>query len=211
MSNRCVYCGERQGKRECPALGGMICSRCCGEHRGVEINCSPDCRYFKKHEEFQQSKQAEAYRVTWVEKNEDLLEAEERTLIDAIGVLELIILDRYRDDPTLTDRQVIEGLKGLGNRFKKIELPGSPSEFSDSAYEDLKSLVESGKYTREQLKEATARLRTVAEAFSDGSRRLVQGVVGRIKEDYDLPLEEPEEGKSKLESLITTPGELNKR
>lgn len=209
MSQKCVYGGKRKGDRECPALGGLICSRCCGEHRGVEINCPPDCRYFKKHEEFQQSKHAETYRETWAEKNRDLLEEENRQLIEAVGVLETLIYYRYRDDTRLTDKKVIDGLKGLENRFKTIELPGSPSEFTDFAHEELKPLIDKGRFSRELLKEAASRLIKIAEAYTNESRRLVQGVVGRIKEDYDLPAEEPENRTEEIESLITTPGQLN--
>lgn len=210
MSTKCVYGGKRKGDRECPALGGLICSRCCGENRGVEINCPPDCRYFKKHEEFQQSKHAESYRKTWAEKNQDLLEEENRQLVEAIGVLETLIYYRYRDDTRLTDKKVIDGLKGLENQFKTIELPGSPSEFADFAHEELKPLIDRGRFSQELLKEATSRLTTVAEAFSDGSRQLVQGIVGRIKDDYDLPAEEHESRTEEIESLITTPGQLNR-
>jgi hypothetical protein len=39
----CTHCGQRKGKRSCPALGGAICSRCCGQHRLVEIACPSDC------------------------------------------------------------------------------------------------------------------------------------------------------------------------
>ena len=209
MSNKCVYYGERKGKRECPALGGLICSRCCGEHRGVEIKCPPDCRYFKKHEEFQQSKQAESYRKIWAEENEDILEEQDRKMIEAIGVLETLIYYRFRDDTTLTDKRVIKGLEGLENRFKTIELPGSPSEFSDFAYEELKPLIERGRFTEKQLKEATGRLLGIAQTFTDESRRLVQGAVGRIKEDYDLPAEGPENRTEEIESLITTPDQFN--
>ena len=210
MSAKCVYGGKRKGNRECPALGGMICSRCCGEHRGVDINCPPDCRYFKKHEEFQQSKHAEPYRETWAEKNRDILEEEDRQLIEAIGVLETLIYYRYRDDTRLTDKKVIDGLKGLENRFKTIELPGSPSEFADFAHEELKPLIERGRFSQELLKEATSRLLTIAKEFSDDARRLVQGVTGRIKEDYDLPAEGSEGRTEKIESLITTPDQLNR-
>ncbi len=42
----CTSCGQRQGRRRCPALGRDICSVCCGTKRQVEINCPPDCRYF---------------------------------------------------------------------------------------------------------------------------------------------------------------------
>jgi len=210
MANKCVYCGERKGKRECPALGGLICSRCCGEHRGIEINCPPNCRYFKKHEEFQQSKEAKPYRETWAENNEDILEDQDREIIEAIGVLETLIFYRYRDDRTLSDKQVIAGLEGLENKFKTIEVPGSPSEFADFAHEELQPLIERKRFTQEQLKEAATRLIGIAKAFTDGSRRLVQGVIGRIKEDYDLPEEEPEDRTREIESLITTPDQLNR-
>jgi len=209
MPDKCVYCGERKGERECPALGGMICSRCCGEHRGVDINCPPDCRYFKKNEEFQQSKHAEPYRETWAEKNRDILEEEDWELVETIGILETLVYYRYRDDTRLTDEKVITGLKGLENRLKTIELPGSPSDFTDFAFEELKPLMDKNRVSREQLRDAVSRLIDIAETFTDDSRRLVQGIVGRIKEDYDLPEEDSEGRSEKIESLITTPDQLN--
>lgn len=210
MSKKCVYCGKRKGERECPALGGMICSRCCGEHRAVDISCPPDCRYFQKHEEFQQSKQAEPYRDTWVEENEDLLEEEQREMVEAIGILETLIYYRFRDDTTLTDRRIINGLNGLENQLKTIELPGTTTEFSDFAMEELEPLMEKGKVSREKLKKATSRLLTVCKKFSDDSRRLVQGIVGRVKEDYNIPEEESGTPSEKLQSLISTPGEISR-
>ncbi|MFW6071343.1 MAG: hypothetical protein ACOC86_03055 [Candidatus Bipolaricaulota bacterium] len=211
MSETCVYGGKRKGKRECPALGGMICSRCCGEHRAVDISCPPDCRYFKKHEEFQQSKQAEPYREVWVKKNEDILKEEDREMVEAIGILETVIYYHFREDTTLTDREVTKGLEGLENKLKTIEVPGSTTQFADFAFEELKPLIEEGRIARETMRKATSRLIEVAEAFSDDSRRLVQGIVGRTREDYDLPEEGSGEPVEKLESLISTPGEISRR
>lgn len=211
MSEKCAYCGTKKGKRECPALGGMICSRCCGEHRGVNISCPPDCRYFQKHENFQQSKQAESYTETWVEENEDIIEDKDRKLIEAIGILETLIYYRYEEDSTLSDHQIIRGLQGLENQLKTIELPGSPSEFADFAYEELKPLIDKEKISRSTLKKATSRLIAIAESFSDDSRRLVQGIVGRVKEDYDIPEDESSQPAEKIESLITTPGDIQRR
>ncbi len=42
---KCSHCGQRKGKRTCPALVGDICSPCCGKHRGREIDCPEDCRF----------------------------------------------------------------------------------------------------------------------------------------------------------------------
>lgn len=43
---KCVLCEKRKPKRYCPAKRASICPTCCGQKRGVEINCPPDCKYF---------------------------------------------------------------------------------------------------------------------------------------------------------------------
>lgn len=43
---QCWFCGKVKGKRTCPARSGeLICSRCCGSKRRVEIRCPSDCSY----------------------------------------------------------------------------------------------------------------------------------------------------------------------
>ena len=39
----CPLCGQRKGRRFCPAKGASICSACCGSKRRVEIDCPSDC------------------------------------------------------------------------------------------------------------------------------------------------------------------------
>ena len=41
--SRCLHCQRQKGKRTCPALGGAICSVCCGTHRLKAIACPSDC------------------------------------------------------------------------------------------------------------------------------------------------------------------------
>lgn len=41
----CIHCHGPKGKRDCPALGGMICPPCCGRYRLVDIACPPGCRW----------------------------------------------------------------------------------------------------------------------------------------------------------------------
>ena len=59
--SKCAYCHERKGKRPCPALGGLICSPCCGEHRTVHITCPPDCVYLDSNTEYQQKRIGERF------------------------------------------------------------------------------------------------------------------------------------------------------
>ncbi len=44
MKQKCPQCGKT-GRRNCPALGTVICSSCCGTKRISEIICSPECEY----------------------------------------------------------------------------------------------------------------------------------------------------------------------
>jgi len=39
----CVSCNGSGAKRDCPALGGMICGPCCGSKRNSAIQCSAGC------------------------------------------------------------------------------------------------------------------------------------------------------------------------
>jgi hypothetical protein len=41
----CPACGQRRGRRACPALGRSICAVCCGTKRLTEIACPADCGY----------------------------------------------------------------------------------------------------------------------------------------------------------------------
>jgi len=59
--SRCVYCKQRKGKRSCPALTGLICSQCCGEHRLTRISCPPDCDYLDTGSDYQQKRLGEQF------------------------------------------------------------------------------------------------------------------------------------------------------
>lgn len=209
MSEKCVYCHQRTGKRECPALGGLICPVCCGEHRATEINCPPDCRYFQQGEEFQQEKRAEPYREEWVERNSDLIEDQNYELLNTISALERTVYFFYKENQLLTDDQVIFGLTELEKRFKPIEVPTNNLELTQFAYQALSDLIDSGKINKKVLREALGRTIDLAEDFSDGSRELVQGLTGGVEQDYELPDEEEMSGSAPGESLITTPEQLS--
>jgi len=208
MAEKCIYCGNRPGTRECPALGGLICSVCCGEHRGVEINCPPDCRYFQEGEKFQQEKRAEPYRDAWLNRNRDLFEDENYDLLETLSMIEKVIYFEYRKDNLLTDKQIINGLIELKKRFKPIEIPSKWREFTEFAHETISPLVEKGRISPETIVNALDRFEELANEFSDGSRGLVQGVVGRVEQDYDVPKEEGLEEAQNRESLIITPDQL---
>ena len=44
---KCALCQQRSGKRNCPALGAVICQSCCGTKRRVEVACPDSCVYLE--------------------------------------------------------------------------------------------------------------------------------------------------------------------
>ena len=44
---KCKHCGQKKGKRLCPALDGFICAQCCATHRLQDIQCPADCTYLQ--------------------------------------------------------------------------------------------------------------------------------------------------------------------
>jgi hypothetical protein len=47
----CQTCGQRKGRRACPALVRTICPICCGTKRLTEIQCPSDCGYLSSARE----------------------------------------------------------------------------------------------------------------------------------------------------------------
>lgn len=47
----CKICGKRRAKRECPAVGGLICPICCGTHRETELLCPLECEFLQEAHE----------------------------------------------------------------------------------------------------------------------------------------------------------------
>lgn len=42
---KCGICGGG-GKRRCPGIEGFICQHCCGEKRGSDLSCPPECHHY---------------------------------------------------------------------------------------------------------------------------------------------------------------------
>lgn len=46
---KCAICQKMKAKRPCPAKGHPVCSMCCGQKRGPDLGCPPDCAYLGPH------------------------------------------------------------------------------------------------------------------------------------------------------------------
>ncbi len=44
----CKICGKRRARRACPAVGGDICTICCGSEREVSLSCPLACEWLQE-------------------------------------------------------------------------------------------------------------------------------------------------------------------
>jgi hypothetical protein len=110
MSMKCVVCGERKGKRACPAKRALICAQCCGEKRVLEIDCPESCEYLKVGRQreasanysrhLRPSDPAKAKKYQYVLSN----------LEDVVSSLEYVIAEERRSSRYLTDKVAAEAV-----------------------------------------------------------------------------------------------------
>lgn len=205
----CVYCGKAPGTRKCPALGGYICPRCCGEHRGIEIDCPPTCPYYQRHEGYQRKRLGPEFRKAWLIHNEGLYREGREEVLNFVLFLEWLIYRYYRERTRGRDEEILEGLE-----FAKRQL-GPLVVVEGLVRPDLGRYLQEGieDYLKEYgLNEEGARAGVEAtisflKEFSgedENPRRYLQGLMGHVEQDFNLPKEEEEAPTG----LIITPDQL---
>lgn len=221
----CVYCGKAKGKRKCPALelysehrdkqetsSVHICSRCCGENRVINIDCPPTCRYLKEHEVYQQEKLGEDFRNAWLESTKELYKQGKEEVLSFMIFLEIIIYRYYRDETKGNDDDILEGLEFTKRQLSPIEIVGvAGSSLGEYIWDEVQAYLEMKGLEREKAVEGVEATIEFLKAYSGKDqvigtkrpRRYLQGLLGHVEKDFDLP-KEPEEEPG----LIITPDEL---
>lgn len=112
---KCISCYQRKGKRACPGLEGMICTKCCGTKRGAEIMCTRVCAHLPKAETYHnQKKELKELkdRVRQIEPPEETEFSNEQ--VKVITMCHLAILHFYYEEgPELVDKDVHEAMELL--------------------------------------------------------------------------------------------------
>ena len=125
---RCWSCQKVKGKRACPARGGeLICSRCCGTKRRVEIQCPEDCPYLHGADPSWQSAAQQKEEARFVARFFELTEGQ---LVFLLFVHHLMfsVPGRFLDLSDSELREVIgAALKTLETRAKGIVYVHPPS------------------------------------------------------------------------------------
>lgn len=107
---KCCSCDSRKGKRNCPALGKVICSQCCGTKKEKEIACPDDCFYLGTSKKYFAERQ-ESEKVANFERELKSLQGGEDTHLDLLQNIESGIQNVVKEKSDISDRDVEAALE----------------------------------------------------------------------------------------------------
>ena len=124
--SECVYCKQRKGKRPCPALGGGICSQCCGEHRIVRVSCPPDCVYLGTGSDYQQKRLSEQFMPLRREFYRELGEQGGEKAVALYNLVEVVTFTYFHDRRDGQDAEVVAAIQALRRTLSPLHVPSAP-------------------------------------------------------------------------------------
>jgi hypothetical protein len=204
-ARRCSSCDRRKGKRACPALGGVICPRCCGSKRIVEIRCPPTCRHLQ-HERYQGERFFDPGHPWFQRYARTHDEGADR--FSALLFLDTSIAAYFRRNPDMTLAQLLRALEHLRNQVGPLEVPGGiVTDLETHLGDGMERWLEKAQIGSQALQETIEETRAFfeREVGSDGALRDYV----RFASAFTNPEAEPPEEASSPEGgggLIVKPG-----
>lgn len=187
----CSYCHHRKGKRPCPALGGLICSPCCGEHRLARITCPNDCTYLDSGSDYQQKRlgvQFASLRRGFYQELDRLGGHKAVALFNLIEVITFGYFEGRRDGQ---DIEIVTALQTLRRALSPLHVPTGPTP---AFAEHLKQEYELfRKQNPEQIADASdalavldraAQFVTACSENGFRSSRFLGGLIGYVRMEH---------------------------
>ena len=203
--SKCVYCHERKGKRPCPALGGTICSQCCGTYRVVSIACHSDCVYLDTNVEYQQKRVGDHFEQERRTFYKDLLEQSGDKAAEMFYFLEAVTFKHFHAKSDAQDGEVIAAIQALRRSFSPIHVPeGMAPPFTEALKKEYDAFMEGEKPDAQMASEVLDLGLTFISEFSGTglrSNRFLSGLIGFLKSRHPDVAE-------KLTKLGTTGGRI---
>ena len=186
--SKCVYCQERKGKRPCPALGGAICSQCCGTHRVVSIACHSDCVYLDANVEYQQKRVGDQFEQERRAFYKDLLEQSGDKATEMFYFLEAVTFKHFQAKSDAQDGEVIAAIQALRRSFSPIHVPeGMAPPFTQALKKEYDAFMAGEKPDAQLVSEVLDRGLTFISEFSGTrlrSNRFLSGLIGFLKSHH---------------------------
>lgn len=187
----CSYCHHRKGKRPCPALGGLICSPCCGEHRLTRISCPADCTYLDSGRDYQQKKLGVQFASIRRDFYQELDQLGGHKAVALFNLIEVITFGHFEGRRDGQDIEVVTALQTLRRTLSPLHVPAGPAPVFA---EHLKNEYESfRKQHPEQIVDASDALEILdrtaqfVSTFSENgfqSSRFLGGLIGYVRMEH---------------------------
>lgn len=184
----CPYCTSRKGKRPCPALNGLICSSCCGEHRLTRIHCPDSCVYMDSGSEYQQKRLAELFMPTRRDFYRDLSELGGDKAVALFNLIEVVTFRYFSGRHDGQDAEVVAAIQTLRRALSPLHVPSGPmpvfAEHLIKEYEAFQKENPQQIAGASDAPEVLDRAMTFISTFSGQdfqSRRFLSGLLGYVK------------------------------
>lgn len=188
---KCVYCHQRKGRRSCPALGGLICSQCCGEHRVTRISCPPDCPYLDTGNDYQQRRLGEQFAPVRRDLYRQLNQVGGDKAAALFNLIEVVTFSYFHDRRDGQDSEVIAAIQALRRTLSPLHVPAAPMPvFAEHLKKEYDTFLKQQPQQIVDTQTAPAvldRALTLISAFSGNdfqSRRFLHGLVGYVRTSH---------------------------
>ena len=182
MSMKCVYCHQKKGKRLCPALGGNICSQCCGEFRVTVIHCPEDCTYLSNHENYQRGKIGQVFSQERLRLAGTLQDKFGKQGLTILNLLDMTAYAYFHHRRAAQDNEVLLGLEFVRRSLSPLQIPGaSMSHFGEFVKEEVDVFLKDAPSAKETVAEVVEANLSFLKGFSDDpilSTRYLKGLIG---------------------------------
>ncbi len=186
--SKCAYCRLRKGKRSCPALGGPICSQCCGEHRVVRIACPSDCVYLDTGSEYQQRRLGEQLAPVRRELYRELGQLGGEKASALFNLIEVVTFRYFQDRRDGQDAEVIAAIQALRRTLSPLHVPATPmpvfaehlkKEYENFAKQDPQHVIDAS--TAPEVLDRALQFITEFSGGAFQSRRFLSGLIGYVR------------------------------
>ncbi|HET8579833.1 MAG TPA: hypothetical protein VFL31_02440 [Nitrospiraceae bacterium] len=186
--SKCVYCHQRKGKRACPALGGLICSQCCGEYRIVRIACPSDCVYLDSNSEYQRKRVGDRFAQVRRDFYKELFELGGEKATGLFNLLEVVTFSYFQNRRDGQDGEVIAAIQSLRRTLSPLHIPAAPqqvfAEHLKKEYEAFAKQQPQQALDQQTATEVLDRALKFATEFSGSglqSIRFLTGLIGFVR------------------------------
>lgn len=186
--SKCIYCHQKRGKRPCPALGGEICTGCCGEHRGREITCPTNCPYFVTHEAYQRGRLGEVFSQAREGFHEEVEKLHGSRALQLLNLCDVAAYQFFHNRSGALDWELLAGLEYSRRQLSAIAVPsGGPTPYGEFLDKSVQEFCSHARIPSDLGCEVLDRLMRFLMDFSGAdlrSNRYLKGLVGFMEQSH---------------------------